>query len=311
MWHAARVQMGELPPALQDNVAQAWGAAGRRWLAGLGATVREVSDLWSLDLTGTTYDLSFHWVAPATTADGTPAVLKLGVPGEEHLERETATLRAYDGLGAARLLAYSAEHGALLIERLRPGHSAAAMVPHADEDATSAVTAVLRALHEAPTDAVALPEVADLREDFRELLSAPELPGPPRVLVERAMRLLAELCEDAPRRCVVHGDLHHDNVLAASRTRWLAIDPHGHLGDPGYDVGAMLFNPRIDERDPELLALVDARLEQVADEMVMPLERVLAWGFVKAVLSEVWSAGPGWEPGRAFDVAELLARRVE
>ncbi len=299
-----------MPPALRANVVKVWGDPGRDWLAGLPHTLQTVAELWSLELTRSTYDLSFHWVAPATTQDGGPAVLKLGVPGEAHLEREAAALRAYDGYGAARLLARASDHGALLIERLRPGHNAAAMVPHADEDATSAVTEVLSRLHEASPDGVALPEVSALREDFQALLASPELPGPPRPLVERALGLLDELCADTARRCVVHGDLHHDNVLAASRTPWLAIDPHGHLGDPGYDVGAMLFNPRIGERDDQLLALVDARLEQLADELAMAPERVVAWGFVKAVLSEVWSAGEGWQPTRALDVAELLAQRL-
>ena len=31
---------------------------------------------------------------------------------------------------------------------------------------------------------------------------------------------------------MLHGDLHHDNVLTADREPWLAIDPHGVLGDP-------------------------------------------------------------------------------
>lgn len=309
LWQASAVLIGEVPPVLRANVLEVWGDPGRDWLADLNDTVQAVAELWALELTRTTYELSFHWVAPATDPDGRPVVIKLGVPGGE-LVREAATLRAYDGHGAARLLAHAPEHGAQLIERLRPGHSAASLVPHADVDATSAITMVLRRLHEAPTDDVVLPEVSALRADFEELLAQPELPGPPRPLVERAVHLLDELCADAPRHCVVHGDLHHDNVLAASRTPWLAIDPHGHLGDPGYDVGAMLFNPRINERDEELLALVGARVEQVADQLVMPLDRVVAWGFVKAVLSEVWSAGPGWKPTRALDVAQLLEPRL-
>jgi len=304
------VLIGGVPPALRANVVEVWGDAGRSWLTGLPDTVRKIAELWGLQLTRSAYEMSFHWVAPVAAPDGTPAVLKLGVPGEVHLEREGATLRAYDGHGAARLLAHAPEYGALLIERLRPGQQAATLVPHADEDATSAITGVLRQLHDAPVHGTTLPELTALGDDFRVLLAQPQLPGPPRPLVERALGLFDELCADVPRRCVVHGDLHHDNVLAGSRTPWLAIDPHGHLGDPGYDVGAMLFNPRIDERDEQLLALVDARVAQIADQLAMPLDRVVAWGFVKAVLSEVWSAGEGWQPTRALDVAELLAPRV-
>ena len=115
---------------------------------------------------------------------------------------------------------------------------------------------------------------------------------------------------------VLHGDLHHDNILRATREPWLAIDPHGLVGDPGYDVGALLYNPDPDDRDAALTALVPGRIEQLADELAMPVDRVVAWGYVKAVLSDVWSA-EDWSPAvgrppvsRALDVARLLLRRL-
>jgi len=40
----------------------------------------------------------------------------------------------------------------------------------------------------------------------------------------------------------LHGDLHHDNVLQGPRG-WLAIDPKGVLGDPGFDAANMFYNP--------------------------------------------------------------------
>src|SRR3712207_7697305 len=43
------------------------------------------------------------------------------------------------------------------------------------------------------------------------------------------------------------GDFHHDNVLAARREPWLAIDPKGVVGEPAYDAGTLVREP------PELL----------------------------------------------------------
>ena len=101
---------------------------------------------------------------------------------------------------------------------------------------------------------------------------------------------MRELCAAAPATVALHGDLHHDNILRATRDDWLAIDPHGLAGDPGYEIGSLLFNPDPHNRDPALTALVPRRVEQLADELAMPVERVVAWGFVKAVLSDVWTA---------------------
>ncbi|MDP9445081.1 MAG: aminoglycoside resistance protein, partial [Actinomycetota bacterium] len=129
--------------------------------------------------------------------------------------------------------------------------------------------------------------------------------------VQRAGRMFDELCATASSRVVLHGDLHHDNVLRATREPWLAIDPHGWVGDPGYDVGAQLYNPNPDRHDDALLALVPARLEQIGDGLGLPMERVVGWGFVMAVLSEVWTAQGGGQPGsRALDVAHLLLPRL-
>ncbi len=38
------------------------------------------------------------------------------------------------------------------------------------------------------------------------------------------------------------GDLHHENILAAERAPWLAIDPKGVIGEPAYEMGALLRN---------------------------------------------------------------------
>ena len=132
----------------------------------------------------------------------------------------------------------------------------------------------------------------------------------------RAGGLMRELCASATERVVLHGDLHHDNILRATREPWLAIDPHGIVGDPGYEVGALLFNPDPDNRDEELTALVPSRVEQLADQLAMPVDRVRAWGFVRAVMSDVWSA-QGWSSAsdrspisRALDVARRLLPRL-
>jgi streptomycin 6-kinase len=44
--------------------------------------------------------------------------------------------------------------------------------------------------------------------------------------------------------------------------------------------------------------LLFARIEQLSAGLDLPLERVVAWGFVQAVLSEVWTATDGGHVGR-------------
>jgi streptomycin 6-kinase len=72
----------------------------------------------------------------------------------------------------------------------------------------------------------------------------------------------------------------------------------------------MLYNPEMDRREDHLLALVPARIEQLAEGYGLPIDRVVAWGFVMAVLSEVWTAQRGTPGSRALDVAMLLEPRL-
>jgi streptomycin 6-kinase len=297
----------EVPPVVVQNVSAAFGDDGRRWLRELPALLDEVARDWGLRLEPP-YPLSFHWVCPVRRDDGTPAVLKLGPPADGHLAVEAATLAAYRGNGAVRLLAHDAGRGALLLERAEPGTMARR---ERDIVATAALITVMCRLHTAPVPD-GLPDLMarDVRM-FDTYLASPDAADPdpaiPRRLVERARELLIGLSTSASRRVLLHGDLHHDNVLRARREPWLAIDPHGVVGDRGYEVGAMLYNPDPQRRDPELLALVPSRVEQLADGLGMPIERVRAWGFVQGVLSEVWTWEGGELPGsRALDVALLL-----
>jgi streptomycin 6-kinase len=294
--------------ALPRNVTTAWGASGAAWLEQLPATLADLARDWELEL-GEPFELSYHWVCRARTADGEPVVLKVGVPGsDQHLSIEAAALTGWAGHGAVRLLRFEPARGALLLERALPGAPAAELVPDDDELATAAGVQVLRRLHAAPPPADGVPALETRLAAFGAHLARYAGDHPlPRNLVVRAQGLGRELCASAPQVRLLHGDLHHDNVLRADREPFLAIDPHGVVGDPGYDAGAWLYNPDPPSRDPALLALVPRRLEQFADGLGQPLERVTAWGFVQAVLSAVWSAESSQAPDdRVLDVAALL-----
>jgi streptomycin 6-kinase len=300
------VRVIAVPPTLARNATEAWGRDGERWLADLPRLLDEVAQRWALDL-GEPYALTFHWVCRARQADGTAAVLKLGPAADGHLAVEARTLASYDGSGAVRLLDHDPDRGALLLERAEPGTMARR---ERDMVATAALITVMRRLHEAPVPA----DVPDLLARDVPWFEAYLRSGDSRIpgrLIERALELLVALSTSAGPAVLLHGDLHHDNVLRSHREPWLAIDPHGVAGDPGYEVGAMLYNPDPGRRDPELLALVPSRVEQLADGLGLPVERVRAWGFVQAVLSEVWTAVGGGTPGsRALDVALLLENTV-
>ena len=301
--------IGALPDELIRNVVGAWGDDGVRWLAELPAIVQQLAQVWDLTI-GAPFELSYHYVAAVTCADGTPAVLKLGVPDGGSLASEAPALAAFDGQGAVRLLRADLARGALLLERVAPGTRLRELVPAHDAEATSVLAGLMRRLHVPPPFGCPLPDVRTKAEAFDEYLALYGEAGPlPRALVVRAARLIRELCASAPAAVVLHGDLHHDNILSATRAPWLAIDPKGVVGEPAYEVGALLRNPL-----PQLLAMPNPgrvtarRVDQLAEALGIDRARIRGWGLAQAVLSAWWSiedSGYGWESTIAC--AELLA----
>jgi streptomycin 6-kinase len=134
--------------------------------------------------------------------------------------------------------------------------------------------------------------------------------GPlPASLVEEAETLFAELIASMGEVVLLHGDLHHENIVAAERQPWLALDPKGLVGEPAYEVGALLRN-RLPEplTQPEASRILARRVDQLAEELGLDRERLLGWGLAQAVLSAWWSIedhGYGWE--HAISVAGALA----
>lgn len=215
-----------------------------------------------------------------------PVVLKVvKLLGDEW--RSGEILDAFDGKGVVRVYEYV--EGAVLLERLSPGISLVETALNgADNEATDILAEVIGEMspHRSSN---AWPSVDDWAKGFERYVAVGDRQIP-RHLVEESHRLYVELCSSQTRPRLLHGDLHHYNVLFDSDRGWLAIDPKGVIGEIEYEIGAGLRNPY--ER-PELFArasTVERRLQRFASSRLnVDIRRALAWAFAQAVLSAIWA----------------------
>ncbi len=279
--------MTSLPDVFVRNVFGVYGEQdGRAWLDDLPRLLAEVAERWELTV-GEPYGLSFNYVARAVRADGTPAVLKLTPPGGD-LRFEVAALRHFDGSGAVRLLAEDPAGGAVLLERAEPGELLTELQRRDDEAATRVAAEVGRRLHRPASGP--LRTVDDWARAAFGWLRAKYGSGTgplPAALIDRAEADHAELWASSAPPVVLHGDLHHDNILT-SRRGWLAIDPHGVLGEPAYEAGPLLRNPVGLGLRPELAAVLDRRVPILAAAYGVDAERIRGWGRAHNAVSLIW-----------------------
>ena len=93
---------------------------------------------------------------------------------------------------------------------------------------------------------------------------------------------------------LLHGDLHHYNVLFDNERGWVAIDPKGVVGELEYEIGAILRNP---VELPELFAdpaVVERRLKTLTGLLSLNYTRALIWSFAQAILSAIWGVEDGY-----------------
>jgi streptomycin 6-kinase len=110
----------------------------------------------------------------------------------------------------------------------------------------------------------------------------------------------------ADPRCtgrIVHGDLHHENVLAAPEGGWRVIDPQPMSGDVHYELAPMLFN-RWEEVAGDVRAGVRRRFHALVDEAGLDEGLARDWVVVRMVLNAYWAIEDAERLGRPLDTDE-------
>jgi len=284
------------------------GDAGREWLNVLPEFLDACAKRWDLILEAPFENLSYNYVAPVRRVDETPAVLKIGFPNDE-LRAEMVALRHFDGRGMVRLLDADEGNCAMLLERITPGETLWCVD---DEIATASLLDVMPKLWKPYGGDFPFKRVADWGRGFARLRERHngKTGKLDTKMVEKAERLFSELLVSSAEPVLLHGDLHHDNLLSAQRAPYLAIDPKGVLGEPCYEVGAFLRNPL-----PRLLKnenprkLMQRRVDMIVEYLGFDRQRVIGWGFAQAVLSAIWCDEDGVDCGDdVVQVAEIMTR---
>jgi streptomycin 6-kinase len=180
-----------------------------------------------------------------------------------------------------------------------------------DEEATKTTAGLMRRLwrtppaeHPFPTLAVWFNAIEQLRKRFDGGCG----PFPPK-LIMKAESTLAELVSSSDRQVILHGDLHHANILFSTNRGWVAIDPKGIVGDPGYEVGSFMMNQLpVGVTESTMMKLLSRRLSIFSEELGIARERLARWAFCHTVLSAVWDFEEAVEWDGTIQLARMLER---
>jgi len=293
----------QIPEKFVNTVISTWGDTGAHWLKELPSLISYCKEKWQLTHLDPHDNLSYNYILFVNRInDPTKMILKLCPPNPD-FKHKIRTLSHYNGHGAVKLLDYDLEKGALLMEAILPGTSLKSYFPKKDLDAVSIVVKIMNQLHsrKLPTNKTGIPTIEQWLKhlDFH----THNLPEP---LIKKAKELSAHLLKTTNATVLLHGDLHHDNILLHHK-EWTSIDPKGVVGEPAYEVGAFIRNPM-----PELLVqknpseIIQQRLDQFSTLLCVEKLRLCQWCFVQAVLSACFAYEDNVNWRQWIECAELI-----
>lgn len=239
--------------------------------------------------------------------DGEPAILKILTPIGQRSEAKAAlVLKHFNGNGAVRLL--NSDGRAHLLEYVPGKHLKDLVATGLDREATEIICSILKKLH-GHSDQI--PDgLTSMRENFRALFAVAS-----SVFADPIFAIGADVAEklisSEKEIRVLHGDIHHKNILESKDRGWIAIDPQCLFGERTYDVANSFFNPDDIPSLVETPERIRTTCKTFSAHLNLDPSRILDFAFAYGCLSTAWCLEDGQSPDRRLRITRLLQKLRE
>ncbi|MEK3883331.1 aminoglycoside phosphotransferase family protein [Paenibacillus sp. PL2-23] len=300
-----------IPDSFLDRMQELHGEQGVAWAGALPELMSDFARRFDFYPEAPYPRLTYNFVLRGKRGDGSPAVFKSSFMKDE-LSREISVLRAFEGRGAIKVLDADEKCGAVLLEGADPGLPLSTIED--DVFATQIFCQVFRRLHHSTPSNSQYPSMKQhfgAIERYRERFSDVHITGPlPESWVENAEECLAYLIATTKESTLLHGDLHHENILRHGDEQWVVIDPKGLVGDIHFDVIQFLLN--YEDRGGDSEQVLRNRMAIIADRLELDPLRIAMWGVARGVLEACWTiedVGNDWH--RGIHMTERFAKLLD
>ena len=282
---------------LKKNITSMYNDEGKEWLDSLPDITAKIANEHNLSGLTPVNNMTFNYVASGYQNDK-PIILKIGM-NSKALTKESSCLKAFAKHATAEVIAD--DTNMIIMQRAVPGSTLKAHFPDNDIDATKILCESIKELHKA-----SIPESHNfyhLSELFKTLDQKLDIPDE---ILSKAKHLRDKLLSTTTEEVLLHGDLHHDNILK-NGDRWLVIDPKGFIGDPAFEPAAYLCNPI-----PELLQenqpreIIENRINICSAELDIDSRRIADWLYAKSVLCWAWSLEDNLDASYWHNLLEMI-----
>lgn len=286
---------------LKKNMQNIHGSNGEKWITDLPGIVDNLRDLWELKNIKPVDNMTFHFVAKAETEFNQPVVIKIGLD-KTVTESEVSALRFFNGHAAVKLLDYDSNYHALLLQQAIPGKSLKSIYPEKCDCVIDEYINTINKLHcQKNSDIHLFIHISEWLSSLDRIKSDKI----PKNLLNKAIQLKNHLLNTSKNEIILHGDLHHDNVIL-NGTEWIVIDPKGVIGEAEFEIAAFDVIHSSEFNKEDLRKLFDSRIKRLSEKSKLDFQRIKDWFFVRLILSAVWSVEDKSDPSWAINLVNII-----
>ena len=271
----------DIPESARAGVRKYLGGETDAFLSKVDERIVRYGALWQLS------DLSFmptdtvNFLFGCESAMNGPCVLKMCIPGPE-TATEIGCLRAYGGRGYVKLWDFSFEDDMMLLEKVTPGDQMWAVGDYRER--ARLMGERVKGLPIEWDGHGDYPTYRSWMEGIRAKLVQMGGLEEPVGLLDEAYAIYDGLKQNYNRDCLLHGDLHQENMLLNASGGYTVIDPKGVVDDPVMETARFLMNETPCE-DRKIYDMVNI-MSPIID---IPEEDILKSMYIDAALSHCWT----------------------
>jgi streptomycin 6-kinase len=221
------------------------------------------------------------------------------------IEDEFNTLSEYNGRYFCKIYGVDLANGVLIEEQVQPGTELSNELSL--DKRLEVFASIHKGLHIKASKQYKYPTYYDwvsnatryieTREDHKELC----------MHMQKAEDICKELITIYPRKLLLHGDLHHYNILRNNQNGYTLIDPKGVIGDSIFDIPRFLLNEMEDELDKKLFDKIIYAIKVIGEKLGIPTKIIKKAFYIEMAMAECWMI----EDGELANVDKVIfAERV-
>lgn len=283
----------DIPESTRQGLYRYLGDKTDEFLSQADKRLAKYTDLWVLTnlsfMTTNTANLLFSCESSLYGS----CVMKMCIPGPE-VATEINCLRAYDGNGYCKLWAYDIADDILLLERIIPGIQMWEVGDYRERARLMALT--VKGLPSVCAGQNQYPTYQTWMERIKSTLS--NMGGLDDVLfyLNKAMEIYTELKQRHNRACLLHGDLHQENMLINAEGSYTVIDPKGVVDDPVMETARFLMNetPCDESKIREMASIMSPIIDVSEKDIIKSM-------FIDAALGNSWCMEGHYPNKEAFE----------